>query len=166
MFPSLTKSIRLIGRSQDHLWHRTLKPFPHKPIWRSVDSCLQGMFVWKKMIRWNVRDHHTDIFCSWYVVDIAELNNKSSHGAISRQRDMQLVPTQILFSSQNAKKMRPHVHNESTILNNRLNHHSPLFDKSRSMLLLSCSYWLGQMDRRLLSNLHFLSLPELFTCTL
>lgn len=62
-----------------------------------------------EMIRWNVHDHHIDIFCSWYVVDIAEVNNKSSHGAIRRQRDMLLAQRRSFSPVRAPKKTKPKV---------------------------------------------------------
>lgn len=66
---------------------------------------------------WSSHWHVLLLVCCWQ----AEVNNKSSHGAMRRQRDVLLVPTPILFSSR--KQMRAHVHSERKTSNNRLNCH-------------------------------------------
>lgn len=120
---------------------------------------------------WSSHWHILLLVCCWR----AEVNNKSSHGAMRRQRDTLLGPTPILFSSQ--IRPRPHVHGERTASNNRLNPHSPLYDKKwvnlAVRLLLQAGtdgrtergrVWWGEQTQETF-KLHQILPTEHFTCT-
>lgn len=125
MIPSLAKSIRLIGRSEDQFV--ALRVFSS----RNFDSCFREC-VWENMIRWNVRDHHIDIF--WYVVD----KRKWTTNLVMEPwgDSVTCFWTQSCFFIPSF-----------TTLNNRLNLHSPLYDRTKSIWLFSCSYWWGPRER-------------------